>query len=113
MANCLAHRRLLWWGDKSVESPRDNYPGSHASNLLLLDELTPESFGALIAVYEHKIFIQGLLWDVNSFDQPGVEKGKKYALSVLDALSDNQNEDFDDVTNALIDYYRQHINRDS
>jgi len=113
VANCLAHRRLLWWGDKSVESPRDNYPGSHASNLLLLDELTPESFGALIAVYEHKIFIQGLLWDVNSFDQPGVEKGKKYALSVLDALSDNQSEDFDDVTNALIGYYRQHINRDS
>ncbi|WP_370215907.1 glucose-6-phosphate isomerase [Idiomarina sp.] len=110
VANCLAHRRLLWLGDKSDDSPRDNYPGGHASNLVMLDELTPESFGALIAVYEHKIFIQGVLWNINSFDQPGVEKGKKYALSILDALASEQSERFDDVTESLIHYYKQHVN---
>ena len=102
VANCLAHRRLMWEGSKNVESPRDNYPGGHPSNLLIMDELTPESFGALIAAYEHKVFTQGVMWELNSFDQPGVEKGKKIALDVLKVLDGESNESFDESTDAVI-----------
>ena len=86
LANCLAHRRLMWFGAENAESPRDVYPGGHPSSLLLIEELTPETFGSLIAAYEHKVFVQGVYWHLNSFDQPGVEKGKKIALEVLDAI---------------------------
>ncbi|WP_300318990.1 glucose-6-phosphate isomerase [Idiomarina sp.] len=102
VANCLAHRRLMWEGSKNVESPRDNYPGGHPSNLLIMDELTPESFGALIAAYEHKVFTQGVMWDLNSFDQPGVEKGKKIAMDVLKVLDGDSDESFDESTDAVI-----------
>jgi glucose-6-phosphate isomerase len=102
VANCLAHRRLMWEGSKNAESPRDNYPGGHPSNLLIMDELTPESFGALIAAYEHKVFTQGVMWDLNSFDQPGVEKGKKIAMDVLKVLDGDSDESFDESTDAVI-----------
>lgn len=102
VANCLAHRRLIWEGSKNVESPRDNYPGGHPSNLLIMDELTPESFGALIAAYEHKVFTQGVMWGLNSFDQPGVEKGKKIAMDVLKVLDGDSDESFDESTDAVI-----------
>jgi glucose-6-phosphate isomerase len=102
VANCLAHRRLMWEGSKNAESPRDNYPGGHPSNLLIMDELTPESFGALIAAYEHKVFTQGVMWGLNSFDQPGVEKGKKIAMDVLSVLDGESDESFDESTDAVI-----------
>jgi len=106
VANCLAHRRLMWFGSENLASPRDHYPGGHPSNLLMMDELTPESFGALIAAYEHKVFVQGLLWRLNSFDQPGVEKGKKIALNVLDSLNGDADTAFDESTDAIIRRYR-------
>ncbi len=102
VANCLAHRRLMWEGSNGAESARDQYPGGHPSNLLIMDELTPESFGALIAAYEHKVFTQGVIWGLNSFDQPGVEKGKKIAMDVLRVLDGDSTETFDDSTDALI-----------
>ncbi|RUO78421.1 glucose-6-phosphate isomerase [Pseudidiomarina taiwanensis] len=87
VANCLAHRQLMWQGSQpESDSPRDVYPGNHTSNLLYVDELTPQSFGALIAAYEHKVFIQGIIWGINSFDQPGVEKGKKVAVDILKTI---------------------------
>ena len=85
VANALAHRRLMWFGS-SDGTPRNEYPGKHPSSALVMEELTPESFGALIAAYEHKVFTQGVIWEINSFDQPGVEKGKKIATEVLDAI---------------------------
>ncbi|MDA6067173.1 glucose-6-phosphate isomerase [Idiomarina abyssalis] len=102
VANCLAHRRLMWDGSESKASPRDHYPGGHPSNLLIMDELTPESFGALIAAYEHKVFTQGVIWNLNSFDQPGVEKGKKIAMDVLSVLDGESDESFDESTDAII-----------
>ena len=63
--------------------PHKVYPGNKPSNILLLDELTPRSLGILIALYEHKVFVQGAIWGINSFDQWGVELGKAMAKSLL------------------------------
>ncbi len=96
IANCLAHRRLMWFGDGP------SYPGQHPSNLLFVDELTPQSFGALIAAYEHKVFTQGVIWNINSFDQPGVERGKQIAKTVLAAMTGASDETFDESTDSII-----------
>ncbi|MGQ4276484.1 glucose-6-phosphate isomerase [Pseudidiomarina sp. E22-M8] len=100
VANCLAHRRLMWFGNG------DSYPGQHPSNLLYVDELTPQSFGALIAAYEHKVFSQGVIWNINSFDQPGVELGKNVAKEVLavmnGAVETTTETAFDESTDSII-----------
>ncbi|MFU8785517.1 MAG: glucose-6-phosphate isomerase, partial [Aliidiomarina sp.] len=80
----------------------EHYPGGHPSSLFALQRLTPESFGAIIAAYEHKIFVQGQIWGLNSFDQPGVEKGKQVAISTLRRIEGNSNESFDASTDAII-----------
>lgn len=107
VANCLAHRRLMWFGDHQHENPRHHYHGKKPNNLIFMDELTPASFGALIATYEHKVFTQGVIWEINSFDQPGVELGKKVAVDILEAIDhidiDGQtNGSFDPSTDAII-----------
>jgi glucose-6-phosphate isomerase len=102
VANCLAHRQLMKFGAPNEASPRDHYPGGHPSNLLYMDELTPETFGALISAYEHKVFVQGVYWQLNSFDQPGVEMGKKCALDILESLEGSDEPGFDGSTNELI-----------
>lgn len=91
LANCLAQSRLLALGDAAVEGaaslPRNKrYRGNQPSSTLLLDELTPYSLGALIALYEHKVFVQSVIWDINPFDQWGVEMGKKIAVDTLDQI---------------------------
>lgn len=108
VANCLAHRRLMAVGQAS-ENPANHYPGGHPNSLFALKELTPESFGAIIAAYEHKVFTQGVVWGLNSFDQPGVELGKEIAKdtykAVLDKkLGENSNVLFDASTDALIQW---------
>ncbi|KFZ31350.1 glucose-6-phosphate isomerase [Pseudidiomarina salinarum] len=102
VSNCLAHRRLMWFGGENNRSPRDCYSGEHPSNLLYVDELTPQSFGALIAAYEHKVFTQGVIWQLNSFDQPGVELGKKVAIEVLKVIDGEAEQSFDPSTDAII-----------
>lgn len=106
VANCLAHRRLMWQGSKSQE-PRNNYPGAKPSNLIFLDELNPSSLGALIAAYEHKVFTQGVIWGLNSFDQPGVELGKKVAAEIHEAIdhmdtAQQPSQSFDPSTDHII-----------
>lgn len=101
VANCLAHRRLMAFGSHS-DVPAEHYPGGHPSSLFALQRLTPESFGAIIAAYEHKIFVQGQIWGLNSFDQPGVEKGKQVAISTLRRIEGNSDESFDASTDAII-----------
>lgn len=98
VANCLAHRRLMWFGNLDAQlsgdgeksacplTARNKYPGKHPTNLVFLDELNPTSFGALIAAYEHKVFTQGVIWGLNSFDQPGVELGKAIAKEIHEAI---------------------------
>lgn len=70
--------------------------------------MTPETLGTLIALYEHKIFVQGVVWNINSFDQMGVELGKQLANAILPELRDDKEVTGHDVsTNGLINYYKR------
>jgi glucose-6-phosphate isomerase len=83
------------------------FRGNRPSNSFLYKKLTPETLGSLIALYEHKIFVQGAIWNINSFDQMGVELGKQLAKTVLVDLHDNQpTTSHDSSTNGLINYYK-------
>lgn len=85
LANLLAQTEALANGQDS-EDPHRRYPGNRPSTLLLLDTLTPHSLGMLIALYEHSVYLQAVLWGINAFDQFGVELGKQVANSLLPAL---------------------------
>ncbi|MFP4683992.1 MAG: glucose-6-phosphate isomerase, partial [Ectothiorhodospira sp.] len=88
-------------------APHRVFEGNRPSNTLLFDRLTPRTLGRLIALYEHRIFVQGVIWNVNSFDQWGVELGKQLARTVLDDLrADTPATGHDASTNGLIDWYR-------
>jgi glucose-6-phosphate isomerase len=83
--------------------PHRTFPGNRPSNTILMDALTPSALGALIALYEHKVFVQGVLWDINSFDQWGVELGKVLARNIEAELTGVPRPDaHDSSTNALI-----------
>ena len=83
--------------------PHKTFPGNRPSNTILMDQLTPPLLGALIALYEHKTFVQGVLWDVNSFDQWGVELGKVLAKNIHHELTGEiAPERHDSSTNGLI-----------
>nr|WP_290695372.1 glucose-6-phosphate isomerase [Halomonas sp. UBA3074] len=84
LANCFAQSRVLMLGDDAIDDdgPRPEhkrYRGNQPSTTVLLDQLTPATLGALIALYEHKVFVQAVIWDINPFDQWGVELGKQIA----------------------------------
>jgi glucose-6-phosphate isomerase len=84
------------------------FPGNRPTNSFLYPRLTPDTLGALIALYEHKIFTQGAIWDINSFDQWGVELGKQLAKVILPELrGDEPVESHDSSTNGLITYYKR------
>lgn len=84
--------------------PHKTFPGNRPSNTILLDSLTPAVLGALIALYEHKVFVQGVLWGVNSFDQWGVELGKVLARNIHAELNGaTRPETHDSSTNGLIE----------
>lgn len=85
LANMLAQGAALMTGQSAPVLPSHRvHPGNRPSNTLLLDELNPLNFGALLALYEHKVFVQGCVWNINSFDQWGVEFGKSLAKTLLD-----------------------------
>jgi len=87
--------------------PHKVFEGNRPSNSILFKELTPKTLGSLIALYEHKIFVQGAVWDINSFDQWGVELGKQLAKTILPELkSKDPVEDHDSSTNGLINFYK-------
>ena len=88
--------------------PHRVFPGNRPSNSILFDELTPRTLGSLIALYEHKIFVQGVVWNVNSFDQWGVELGKQLAKGILAEL-DGEGEvaGHDASTNGLINEFKR------
>ncbi|MBL4607580.1 MAG: glucose-6-phosphate isomerase, partial [Pseudomonadales bacterium] len=84
-------------------APHKVIPGNRPSNTLTMKQLTPSSLGALIALYEHKVFAQSVIWDINAFDQWGVELGKKIGGEIYQTLSSpNKIPDYDDSTNQLI-----------
>ena len=87
--------------------PHKVFPGNRPTNSILLKKITPRTLGSLIAMYEHKIFVQGIIWDVNSFDQWGVELGKQLAKAILPELSgDDRVTTHDSSTNGLIGFYK-------
>jgi len=101
LSNCLAQSRLLAFGNQALsqdelnELPRyKQYEGNQPSSTILLKELNPYSLGMLIAMYEHKVFVQSVLWNINPFDQWGVEKGKEIANQLLPIL----NHEIDDIS---------------
>ena len=90
------------------------FDGNHPSNAILVQKLTPHALGMLIALYEHKIFVQGVIWNLNSYDQWGVELGKQLASRILPELHANEPVGTHDAsTNALINYYRRMSHPDS
>jgi len=119
MSNFVAQTEALAFGKTEAEvaaegvpealRPHKTFPGNRPSNTLLADVLTPATLGALIALYEHKVFVQGVIWDVYSFDQWGVELGKVLAKKVLDELTAAAEPELkhDDSTNQLIQRLRE------
>ena len=108
-----AARELLASGLDSAEAarlaPSNVFSGNRPTNSFFFEMLNPKTLGALIALYEHKIFVQGIIWNVNSFDQMGVELGKQLAGKVLPELLNNETiTSHDSSTNGLIAYYKQH-----
>lgn len=88
--------------------PAKTFPGNRPSNSFLFRELTPGTLGALIAFYEHKIFTQGVIWQINSFDQMGVELGKQLAKVIEPELAgDALVTSHDASTNGLINAFKQ------
>jgi len=116
IANFLAQTEALMRGRTFEETRAQTgqfvshkvFEGNHPSNAILLSRLTPHALGMLIALYEHKIFVQGVIWNLNSYDQWGVELGKQLAGRILPELhADAQVSGHDASTNALINYYRR------
>ena len=91
--------------------PHRTFPGDRPSNTLVADRLEPATLGALVALYEHKVFVQGAIWDVNSFDQWGVELGKVLAKRIATELEGAGPPGHDSSTNAWIRRYREHRGR--
>ena len=88
--------------------PYKVFPGNRPTSTFLFDTLDPKTLGSIIALYEHKIFVQGIIWNIDSFDQWGVELGKQLANSILPELDDVENVNtHDSSTNGLINYYKQ------
>ena len=123
MANLFAQTQALAFGKTSDECRAEGVPenlvpfktfeGNRPTNTLLCKELTPETLGALVALYEHKVFTQGIIYDVYSFDQWGVQLGKVLAKGVLaDLVADKQSMKHDASTNQLIARYRKAVGRD-
>jgi glucose-6-phosphate isomerase len=105
IANMLAQAEALAFG-KSSDEPHRNFAGNHPSNTIMLPKLTPHTLGQLIAMYEHKIFVQGAVWNIDSFDQWGVELGKVLAKNIYAEFKDgNASGAHDSSTNNLISRY--------
>ncbi len=120
LANCLAQSQALMLGKTAAAARQEkaptaaadinpdvlarqrSFPGNRPSTTLLLDTLTPRSLGALIALYEHRVFTSGAIWGINSFDQWGVELGKALASQLLPRLASGNTEGLDGSTAGLL-----------
>ena len=126
LANCFAQTEALMLGKTEAEAraeleaqglkgealeallPHKVFPGNRPTNTLLFDRLDPHTLGMLIALYEHKVFVQGVVWNINSFDQWGVELGKQLAGKILPELRGAAASAHDASTAGLIGRYRKH-----
>ncbi len=124
LANALAQSRALMWGRNHEETRLANpkltaaeleahvFPGNQASNTLLYNRLTPATLGSLIALYEHKVFVESICWQINPFDQWGVQLGKTMAMDLLPALQTGEDKpacEYDASTNGLLNYIKSHV----
>ena len=126
LANFFAQTEALMKGKKAEEAKADmeaqgkaseeiekltpfkTFDGNRPTNSILIKKITPKTLGSLIAMYEHKIFVQGVVWNVNSFDQWGVELGKQLANKILpELLNENPLSNHDSSTNGLINTYKE------
>jgi glucose-6-phosphate isomerase len=119
LANVFAQAEALAFGKTSQEVeaegtppwlvPHRTFEGNRPSNTIVLDRLTPAALGKLVALYEHSVFTQGTLWNIDSFDQWGVELGKVLAKRTAQELesTDEPHLTHDSSTNALIRRYRR------
>jgi glucose-6-phosphate isomerase len=107
VANCFAQSEALMNGSHSTTEPHRNFEGNRPTTTLCLDTLDPAALGALIALYEHKVFVQGTVWRINSFDQWGVELGKKLAVAIEQELATPDPVTMhDSSTNQLINRFK-------
>jgi glucose-6-phosphate isomerase len=118
MSNVFAQAEALAFGKTAHEVRAEGTPdavvahkvmsGNRPTNVVLAEQLTPHTLGALIALYEHSVFVQGVIWDIDSFDQWGVELGKALAKRIIPELQSPTEPalDHDSSTNALIRRYR-------
>jgi len=91
--------------------PYKVFKGNIPTNSILIKKLTPRTLGSLIAMYEHKIFVQGIIWNIYSFDQWGVELGKQLAGNILpELIKSGEVTGHDESTNGLINAYKEMIN---
>ncbi len=100
LANAIAQAKALMDG-KDSENPHKSFSGNRPSNTIIIDELTPYCLGTLLALYEHKVFVQGIIWNINSFDQCGVELGKMLAKQIIETP---ENMDMDSSSAGLLKY---------
>ncbi|MFA5689748.1 MAG: glucose-6-phosphate isomerase [Kiritimatiellales bacterium] len=117
MANFFAQTEALAFGKTAEELktehtppeliPHKTFAGNRPTNTIMAEKLTPETLGQLIALYEHKIFTQGMIWDIFSFDQWGVQLGKILASAILPELESDTELKHDGSTNRLIEYFRK------
>jgi glucose-6-phosphate isomerase len=115
-ANFLAQTEALAFGKTPAEVaaegvapglvPHKTFAGNHPTTSIVVDRLTPSTLGQLVALYEHKVFTQGAIWGINSFDQWGVELGKALAQRIVPELTSDSALGHDSSTNALIERYR-------
>ncbi|PZO06755.1 MAG: glucose-6-phosphate isomerase, partial [Alphaproteobacteria bacterium] len=102
-----AHAELLATGAEAAEAdrlaPHKTFPGNRPSTAIVMERVTPETVGALLALYEHKTFVEGVIWDINSFDQWGVELGKVLARAILnDVAAGSASDTLDPSTAGLL-----------
>lgn len=118
IANMIAQSEALAFGKTEAEVisqgipsqlvPHRTFDGNRPSTTIMADRLTPETLGKLVALYEHSVFTQGVIWNIDSFDQWGVELGKVLASRIIPQLNEDVPLNHDNSTNALINYYRSH-----
>jgi glucose-6-phosphate isomerase len=109
VANALAQGAALAFGDPAPGAPHKALPGNRPSSTVLLERFTPRALGALIALYEHKVFAEGVIWNLNSFDQWGVEHGKNLARTLLPRLLEGADTaGLDASTRGLLARLRKH-----
>lgn len=107
LANLFAQAEALAIGSEGSE-PQKNYPGNRPSTMFMLDALNPHSFGMLLALYEHSVYAQSVIWGINAFDQWGVELGKKLAMGLLPGLQDSNIQSADAITQSFLESVRRH-----